>query len=135
MRFATMSAVVVLVAGPAFADCSREIQSLKEALTEAETGASSTATGLPATRHQEQVLAGNQGGDKAGVPGPADMPASPHQQKVLGEPAAGPAGASDLTAGQQAADLVAQAGDMGEAGDEEGCMQKVSQAKGLLGIE
>jgi hypothetical protein len=62
------------------------------------------------------------------------IPASPHQEQVLAEPAAGPAG-GDAASGQQAADLVAQAGDMAEAGDEEGCMQKVTQAKDLLGID
>jgi hypothetical protein len=128
MRFLTTSAVILLIAGPAFADCSQEIQSLKEAVTQAETGASSSETGLPATQHQEQVLAGDQQGDKgaagAGVAG-----------QVLADPAAGPAGGGDAASGQQAADLVAQAGDMAEAGNEEGCMQKVTQAKDLLGID
>jgi hypothetical protein len=34
--------------------------------------------------------------------------------------------------GQQAADLIAEAREMAEAGDEEGCMQKVTEAKSLL---
>jgi hypothetical protein len=37
--------------------------------------------------------------------------------------------------GQQPADLVSQAKEMAEAGDEEGCMQKVGEAKNLLGID
>jgi hypothetical protein len=135
IRFLTTSAVILLIAGPAFADCSQEIESLKAAVTEAETGASSVETGLPATKHQEQVLAGDQQGDKgpagAGAAGQADVPASPHQQQVLAEPAAGPSGGGV----QQAADLVAEAGDMAEDGNEEGCMQKVAQAKDLLGID
>jgi hypothetical protein len=134
IRFLTTSAVILLIAGPAFADCSQEIESLKAAVTEAETGASSAETGLPATKHQEQALAGDQQGDKgagAGAAGQADVPASPHQQQVLAEPVAGPSGGGV----QQAADLVAEAGDMAEAGDEEGCMQKVAQAKDLLGID
>jgi hypothetical protein len=139
MRFLTTSAVMLLIAGPAFADCSQEIQSLKEAVTQAETGASSAETGLPATQHQEQVLAGDQQGDKgaagAGVAGQADIPPSPHQEQLLADPAAGPAGGGDAASGQQAADLVAQAGDMAEAGNEQGCMQKVTQAKDLLGID
>ena len=53
------------------------------------------------------------------------MPASPHQQQVL-------AGGQS---GQQLSDLVAEASEMAKAGDEEGCMQKVSQAKSLLGID
>jgi hypothetical protein len=89
-------------------------------------------TGLPATKHQEQVLAGDQQGDKAasGAGGQAAVPASPHQEQVLAEPAAGKA-----ASGQQAADLVAQASDMAAAGNEEGCMQKVAEAKDLLGID
>ena len=129
MRFLTTSAVILMIAGPAFADCSQEIESLKGAVTEVETGASTAETGLPATKHQEQVLAGDQQGDKAasGAGGQAAVPASPHQEQVLAEPAAGKA-----ASGQQAADLVAQAGDMAAAGNEEGCMQKVAEAKDLL---
>jgi hypothetical protein len=132
MRFLTTSAVILMIAGPAFADCSQEIESLKGAVTEVETGASTAETRLPATKHQEQVLAGDQQGDKAasGAGGQAAVPASPHQEQVLAEPAAGKA-----ASGQQAADLVAQASDMAAAGNEEGCMQKVAEAKDLLGID
>ena len=134
MRFLTTSAAILLIAGPAFADCSKEIDSLKQAVTEAETGASAAESGMPATKHQEQVLAGDQQGDKAAsgdaTAGQAGVPASPHQEQVLAEPAAG----GDAS-GQQAADLVAQASDMAAAGNEAGCMQKVAEAKDLLGIE
>jgi hypothetical protein len=165
MRFLMTSAAMLLIAGPAFADCSQEIETIKQAMTQAETGASSTEAGLPATQHQEQVLAGDQEGDEsdagAGGTGQADVPASPHQRQVLagdqegdeGEAGAGGAGQADMPAtphqqqvlaepaagsaasGEQAAELVAQAGDMAEAGNEEGCMQKVTEAKGLLGID
>ena len=132
IRFLTTSAVILLIAGPAFADCNQEIESLKQAVTEAETGASTTESGMPATKHQEQVLAGDQQGDKAAsgdaTAGQAGAPASPHQEQVLAEPAAGPSG-------QEAADLVAQANDMAAAGNEEGCMQKVAEAKDLLGMD
>ena len=134
MRFLTTSAAILLIAGPAFADCSKEIDSLKQAVTEAETGASAADSGMPATKHQEQVLAGDQQGDKAAsgdaTAGQAGVPASPHQEQVLAEPAAG----GDAS-GQQAADLVAQASDMAAAGNEAGCMQKVAEAKDLLGLE
>jgi hypothetical protein len=139
IRFLTTSALMLLIAGPAFADCSQEIQSLKEAVTQAETGATSAETGVPATQHQEQVLAGNQQGDKstagAGAAGQADVPESPHQQQVLAEPAAGATGSGNAASGQQVTDLVTQASDMAEAGNEEGCMQKVAEAKDLLGID
>jgi hypothetical protein len=49
------------------------------------------------------------------------MAASPHQQEVL--------------AGRQLSGLVAKASEMAEAGDEQGCMQKMTEAKGLLGTE
>jgi hypothetical protein len=118
---------MLLIAGPAFADCSQEIQSLKEAVTQAETGATSAETGLPATQHQEQVLAGNQERDTgAASAGQADVPASPHQQQAL---------AKGQVGGQQPADLMAEARDMAEAGDEEGCIQKVTEVKSLLGID
>ena len=55
----------------------------------------------------------------------------PTQEQVLAEPAAG----GDAASGQQAADLVAQASNMADAGDEAGCMQKVAEAKDLLGLE
>jgi hypothetical protein len=130
------SAIMFAIAGPAFADCNKEIQSLDKAVIQAETGASSADTGIPATQHQEQVLAGaEQGNEGAGGAGQAEVPASPHQQQLLTEPAAGPSGEGDVASGQQPADLIAEARDMAKAGDEEGCMQKVAQAKNLLGID
>jgi hypothetical protein len=125
-RLLITSAFMVLTAVPAFADCNQEIGNLNEAVTQAETGASSAGTATP---HQEQVLAGKQQGETepAGpsAAGQADVPASPHQQQVL---------AGGQT-GQQAADLIAEAREMAEAGNEEGCMQKVTEAKSLLGID
>ena len=86
IRFLTTSAVILLIAGPAFADCSQEIESLKEAVTEAETGASTTETGMPATKHQEQVLAGDQQGDKAASGAPRGSGRCP----CVAPPGAGP---------------------------------------------
>jgi hypothetical protein len=127
------SALMLVIAVPAFADCSQEIQSLNEAVTRAETGASSAGSGLPATPHQEQVLAGKQQGETGATgqsgAGQADVPASPHQQQVLAGTETGEGG------GQQPADLIAEARDMAKADNEEGCMQKVAQAKSLLGID
>jgi hypothetical protein len=139
MRCLTTTAVIVLISGPAFADCAQEIQSLKEAVTQMETGTSSAETGLPATKHQEQALAGDQQGDKstagAGAAGQTDVPESPHQQQVLAEPAAGATSGGNAASSQQATDLITQASDMAEAGNEEGCMQKVAATKDLLGID
>jgi hypothetical protein len=90
---------MLLIAGPAFADCDQEVQRLKEAMTQAETGASTAAAGLPATQHQEQVLEGDQQGEESAVgAGQTDVPASPHQEQVLAEPAAGPGGGDRASA-------------------------------------
>ena len=133
-RLLITSALMLVMAGPAFADCAEELQALDEAVVQAETGASPDAA-LPATPHQEQVLEGNQQGEtgeRSGGPssaGMADVPATPHQQQALQE---APSGEGD---GQHPAELVADAREMAAAGDEEGCMQKVAEVKGLLGIE
>ena len=133
-RLLITSALMLVVAGPAFADCAQELASLDEAVVQAETGASPDAA-FPATPHQEQVLEGNQQGETGeGSGGPssagmADVPATPHQQQALQE---APSGEGDL---QHPAELVADAREMAAAGDEEGCMQKVAEVKGLLGIE
>ncbi len=131
VRLLITSAALLGLAGPAFADCTQEIQTLSERVTQAETGASSANTGVPATQHQEEVLAGNQqgeSGEAAGESGAgqAGVPASPHQQQVLKEAQGG---------GPQPAGLLAEARDMVAAGDEEGCMQRVAQVKSLLGID
>jgi hypothetical protein len=128
-RLLITSASALLFTGPAFADCNQAIQDLKEMVNQAETGAGSAASALPTSPHQEQVLAGKQQGETGATGQSAadqsDMAASPHQQQVL-------AGGE---AGQQLSELVAEASKMADAGDEQGCMQKVSQAKGLLGID
>jgi hypothetical protein len=109
----------------------REIERLNKAVTQAETG-DSTDAALPATPHQEEALAGAQQGEskEAGAATSAsqsDVPASPHQQQQALAEAEG--------AGQQPADIIAEARDMAEAGDEEGCMEKITQVKDLLGID
>jgi hypothetical protein len=133
VRLLITSAVALMLAGPAFADCMQEIESLSEAVTQAETGASSADTGLPATQHQESLLAGDQQSQTADAAGASDtgkeeMPASPHQQQALTQQ-------TEQGGEQQPADLIAEARDMAEAGDEEGCLQKVTQAKSMLGID
>jgi hypothetical protein len=130
VRFLITSAALLAIAGPAFADCNEEIERLSEAVTQAETGAS-TGAAMPATPHQEEVLAGDQQSESeeaggATSAGQTDVPASPHQQQALTETQGG---------GQQPADILAEARDMAEAGDEAGCMEKVTQVKDLLGID
>jgi hypothetical protein len=67
-----------------------------------------------------------------GGAGQSNVPASPHHQQAVGE---NQGGAGKMAAEQQTAELIAQARDMAEAGDEEGCMNKVGEAKSLLGID
>jgi hypothetical protein len=135
-RFLTTSAIMLLTTGSAFADCTQEIQRVEQAAIQAETGASSGGTGVPATKHQEEVLAGNQqteeSGGVAGGAGQSNVPASPHQQQAVGEKQGS---AGKMAAEQQTAELIAQARDMAEAGDDQGCMTKVGEAKSLLGID
>ena len=128
-RLVLASAFALLFTGPAFADCDQAVQDLKEMVTQAETGAGSAGSALPTSPHQEQVLAGKQQGDTGaagqGAAGQADVPASPHQQQVLA------GGQAD----KQLSELVAEASEMAEAGDEQGCMQKIGEAKSLLGVD
>src|SRR5687767_8381678 len=111
VRLLLTSAVALGFAGPAFADCMQEIQSLSETVTQAETGASSAATRLPATQHQESLLAGDQQGETeaagASDAGQGEMPASPHQQQALTQQ-------TDQGGEQQPAALLAEARDMAE---------------------
>jgi hypothetical protein len=120
---------LLVLAGPAFADCNQEIENLGEAVTQAETGASSTSTGLPATEHQKEVLGSQDGkqGETTGANGPGHpvAPISPDQQQVL------EAGQANK---EQPAQLLAEAGDMVKAGDEEGCIQNVAPVEDLLGM-
>jgi hypothetical protein len=130
VRILITGAALLSIAGPAFADCNQEIERLNEAVIQAETGASTDAA-MPATQHQEEVLAGEQqgGSEETGTAtsgGQAEAPASPHQEETLAETEGGD---------QQPADLLAEASDMAEAGDEEGCMQKVTEVKNLLGMD
>ena len=115
-RLLFTSTLALTLAGPAFADCMQEIQSLSKAVIQAETGASSAATGLPATQHQESLLAGDQQAKTAETAGAntakEEMPASPHQQQALTEQ-------TEQGGEQQPADLIAEARVMAEAGDEE----------------
>jgi hypothetical protein len=131
--FTTTSAVLLMVAGPAFADCQQEIASLEAAATEAATGADTGQSDMPASEHQQEVLSEDKEqntSDASGAAGMAGtgesaMPATEHQQEVL-EGSQG--GGEDWEA------IVAEAKDMAAAGDETGCMEKVTEAKSTLGM-
>ena len=133
MRFLTTSAVILMIAGPAFADCSQEIEKSQRG---GDRGRDRSEYRRRPDFPQQSIRSRcSQAISRATRPHPAPavrprVPASPHQEQALAEPAAGKA-----ASGQQAADLVAQASDMAAAGNEEGCMQKVAEAKDLLGID
>ena len=62
-RMFASAAVFGLLAFPAFANCEQELIKLKDAVTTAETGATTEQSGVPATKHQEEVLSGDKAGD------------------------------------------------------------------------
>ncbi len=126
MRFSTATAFFVLVTAPAFADCAHELSKLEPAVTSAETG--SMQSGMPATKHQQQVLSGDKadvGSETTGSTGGQVEAISPHQQQVMGKGAGGEA--------HQTSQIVNEANDLAEAGNEDGCMQKLTELKKLLG--
>lgn len=135
MRLATFTVLAVMFTAPAFADCRQELTKLEQPAVTAETGAATGESGMPATKHQEQVLPGNQGASNettgstsdAGAPSDQVEAVSPHQEEVTGEATGHDA--------DQVATLMTEARNMADAGDEAGCMQKVTELKDLMGSE
>ncbi|MDZ5698085.1 hypothetical protein [Chelativorans sp. M5D2P16] len=130
IRILTATATALLLASPAFADCQEEISSIEQAVIAAETGADA-ATGTVATEHQEQVLSEEEAPDDTADTGAVTTgsveAASPHQLEVLRE-----IPDEDRT---QASEVLSEARDLAEAGDEQGCMDKLQEAKGMLGLD
>jgi hypothetical protein len=124
IRFLAASALTALLVPPAFAACRDEISNLDQAVVAAETGAQ-TGGAAPATEHQEQVLGAEQKADTGDVGGVEGI--SPHQAQVVRE-----IPDEDRT---KATTLLTEARDSAEAGDEHGCMEKLAEAKKLLGLE
>jgi hypothetical protein len=128
-RIATVAAFALILASPAFADCKQELTALEPNVVSAGTGASTSESGMAATKHQEEVLAGKQ---KSGEPettgstAAAVEPTSPHQEQVTGKRTQ-----SDGHASQ----LMAEARKMSEAGNEQECMKKVTELKDILGAK
>src|SRR5262245_2277950 len=112
-RLSTTAAFFVLVTAPALADCGQELSKLEAAVTMAETGAASNQSGMPATKHQEQVLSGNKAAvdtETTGSTGETVKAISPHQQQVMGKGTGGDA--------DQASQMMKEASDMSKAGNE-----------------
>jgi hypothetical protein len=124
-RIATSVAFALTLTSPAFSDCNQELKALEQNVVSAETGASTSESGMPATKHQEELLAGKQkSGETTGSTAVAVEPTSPHQEQVTKQRTQG-------TANQ----LMAEARKMSEAGDEQGCMKKVGELKNILGTK
>jgi hypothetical protein len=100
---------------------------LEQPAVSAETGATTGKSGMPATKHQEEVMPGNQGtsGETTGSTSNKVEAISPHQQQVTGEATGHDA--------DQVAKMTTEARQMADAGDEAGCMKKVTELKDMLG--
>ncbi|MGB3391129.1 MAG: hypothetical protein WBA88_24465 [Pseudaminobacter sp.] len=133
IRLATFTALSLAMAVPAFADCREELTQLEQPAVTAETGAATNESGMPVTKHQEEVLPGNQGvtgettGSTTGSTTGKVEGVSPHQKEVTGA-------ATDQPS-DQVAKLMTEAREMADAGDEAGCMQKVTELKDLMGAD
>ncbi|WGF87473.1 hypothetical protein [Marinivivus vitaminiproducens] len=132
-RLACLTAILLVVGGPAFADCAEELAALQN---HDQTASSTTA---PATPHQNESVGGGmsstQGTAAQGPEGPASA-ASPHQMETLGGGGAGmPPEAGGVTGEEQVATLLGGAQDMQSQGNEQGCMDLVNQAKQLMGAQ
>jgi hypothetical protein len=125
IRLFTIAAATLWFAAPAVADCQEELNNLKQPTVAAETGAVTDNSGMPATKHQEEVLPGKQqdGGSTTG----AVEAISPHQKQVTDQPSTKPT--------DKIGQLMAEARKMVDAGDEQGCMKKVAELKNLMGIK
>ncbi|WP_189521468.1 MULTISPECIES: hypothetical protein [unclassified Mesorhizobium] len=131
IRIATASAFILAIASPAFADCAHELKALEPNVTTAETGAvPDNKSGIPATKHQAEVLAGKQQGGNSEVTGStagAVKPTTPHQEQVTG--------ARSGQSAEHPSQLMAEARKMSQAGDEQGCMKKLAELKEALGVK
>ncbi|TCU09643.1 hypothetical protein EV132_12443 [Rhizobium sullae] len=129
IRLIVATAAPLLLAAPAFADCSQELAKLEQATVSAETGASGSKSGVPVTKHQEEVMAGKQkqgvGTETTGSTGTQTKAISPHEEQVTGK---GTGESAD-----KPSKILAEARKMAQAGDEQGCMKKLAEIKGLIG--
>ncbi|MEH2505209.1 hypothetical protein V1290_004020 [Bradyrhizobium sp. AZCC 1578] len=128
-RIVTAAAFTLILASPAFADCNQELKALEPNIIAAGTGASET--GMPGTKHQEEVLAGKQKSaepETTGSTAAAVQPTSPHQEQVTSK-------SSTQKSAEHANQLMAEARKMSEAGDEPGCMKKAAELKDVLGVK
>lgn len=127
MRTVMMSGVALVLASPASADCMQELTALEPNVVSAETGAASDPSGMPATKHQEETMAGKQvDKETTGSTGQV-KPTSPHQEQVTGQ--------RTSQSAEHPSQVMAEAKKMAQSGDEQGCMNKVTELKAMLGAK
>ncbi|HWK63319.1 MAG TPA: hypothetical protein VNS34_00150 [Rhizobiaceae bacterium] len=127
MRTVTISGFVLILASPALADCMQELTALEPSVVSAETGATTNQSGMPVTKHQEETLAGKQV-DKETTGSTGEVkPTTPHQEQVTGK-------RSDQSA-EHPSKVMADAKKMAQGGDEQGCMNKLTDLKEMLGAK
>lgn len=119
---ATLVAVLFMMS-PALADCQEDIAALEGQVTPAETGVAPDESGMPATEHQSQLLEGEQETmQSSGTADSTTAPSSQHQEQTLEE----------MEHSADVAELLQEARDHAEAGDQNACNDKVEEARSLL---
>lgn len=123
-RIATLTAFAAMMVTPALADCRDELAKLEQAAVTAQTGAVTNEAGMPVTKHQEQVLKGDQGGASAETTGSVGA-TTQHQEEVT---------SADSNKGPSVATKMTEAKNLAAVGDETGCIEKVNELKADMGI-
>ena len=126
-RIVTAAAFALILVSPAFADCNQELKALEQNVVAAGTGASES--GMPATKHQEEILASKQKSaepETTGSTAAAVQPTSPHQEQVTKR---------GTQSAEHANQLIAEARKLSAAGNEQECMKKAAELKDALGMK
>lgn len=127
-RFTTITALSFALVSPVLADCRDDLAKLEQPAVTAETGAATGKSGMPETKHQEEVLTDKQqgaSGETTGATSGQVETLTPHQKEVTGM-------ATDKSS--DVGQMMADARKLAEAGDEEGCMRKVGELKDAMGM-
>lgn len=123
-------AALVLAAGPALAECKDDIAAIEDQVVAAETGAAPDESGMAATKHQSEVLTGEQETmQSAGTAESSTAPATRHQEETL----AGEETTASQEASPEIGQLLQEARDHAAAGDEEACAQKLEEVRSQMG--
>jgi len=125
-----LSAAIAVPAGPAFAACADDVARLEEQYQQAEGGSAGTAS----TEHQAGTLGTGQSTGTAGGVAPESAGSGPaaagseHQREVL-------RGEQPASGQERFAELIQEAKQLSEQGDEAGCTERLTAAQGLMGTK